>query len=201
MPAIHPPRQPAIPDEGRSQKNIFTCGAIRHYRETLIMGYFLLYCLISGLVGMAIGQGKGRVEVGFLFGILLGPIGWILVAIGPENGPKCPFCKETVKNDAIACKHCGRDILNQASTQPQVESDLLWPLSYWTKNRASTIAPMKAPDSNTAEVPTIYLLSEEQQTGPFTISEINERKLKTAFSPDTMYWREGMKEWRSITQL
>jgi hypothetical protein len=40
--------------------------------------------LLCGLVGLAIGQPKGRPLGGFILGALIGPIGWILVAAGPK---------------------------------------------------------------------------------------------------------------------
>ena len=42
-----------------------------------------LICLVilSGLIGAAIGVGKGRGMTGFWLGLLLGFIGWIIVAV------------------------------------------------------------------------------------------------------------------------
>ena len=45
---------------------------------------FICYVVIFGLIGLAIGQTKGRPEAGFLFGALLGPIGWLVVFVGPN---------------------------------------------------------------------------------------------------------------------
>jgi Short C-terminal domain len=41
-------------------------------------------CFISGLIGAAIGEKKGRKGAGFFFGILMGPLGWLLIAVGPN---------------------------------------------------------------------------------------------------------------------
>jgi hypothetical protein len=44
--------------------------------------------VISGLIGAAIGSNKGRGGAGLFLGFLLGPLGWILVAVGPDNNKK-----------------------------------------------------------------------------------------------------------------
>lgn len=78
----------------------------------------VLYVIIFGLVGWGIGERKGRAGAGFVFGALLGPIGWVVVLLGPDlkveqestRLRKCPYCAELVQPDAKLCKHCGQDI-------------------------------------------------------------------------------------------
>lgn len=43
--------------------------------------------LICGLVGAAIGARKNRGGAGFFFGLLLGPLGWLIIAVGPDLRP------------------------------------------------------------------------------------------------------------------
>jgi MFS family permease len=45
---------------------------------------WLLAILLFALVGAAIGDRKGRAGAGFFFGALLGPLGWLVIAAGPN---------------------------------------------------------------------------------------------------------------------
>jgi hypothetical protein len=73
---------------------------------------FFLWALAGALVGAAIGNSKNRLGAGFLLGLLLGPIGWLLVAVGSNLTPKGPTCRhcggEMVEGKKV-CLHCGRD--------------------------------------------------------------------------------------------
>ena len=79
----------------------------------------LLWVIVGGLVGAFIGERKGRAGQGAILGIILGPIGWLVVGLGPDynqakDTKKCPFCAELVKPEAKVCKHCGRDLAVEA---------------------------------------------------------------------------------------
>ena len=51
------------------------------------------WALIGGGVGVAIGSRRNRTGVGFALGLFLGFIGWIIVAVLPENPVRrCPAC-------------------------------------------------------------------------------------------------------------
>jgi hypothetical protein len=53
------------------------------------MGNFLVgaavWAMIGAIVGMAIGSPKGRRDTGLWLGLLLGPVGWIIVAVMEPN--------------------------------------------------------------------------------------------------------------------
>ena len=82
------------------------------------MEFFFFWAIVGGLVGAVIGERKGRTDEGVVLGLVLGPIGWLLVGFGPnykqikeaKETKKCPFCAELVKREAKVCKHCGRDL-------------------------------------------------------------------------------------------
>jgi predicted lipid-binding transport protein (Tim44 family) len=54
--------------------------------DSSILFFFLFWCGIGGLVGALIGSGKGRAAAGFWLGLLLGIIGWIIVAFMSPRG-------------------------------------------------------------------------------------------------------------------
>lgn len=50
--------------------------------QFLIVG--LAVALICGAIGTAVGHRKGRGAAGFIWGAVLGPIGWLLIFVGPS---------------------------------------------------------------------------------------------------------------------
>jgi len=78
--------------------------------EVAVLAWFGLWILIGGLVGHAIGKGKGRPAAGAVWGALLGVIGWLVIAAGPDMSPKCPECQGTVVAGANRCKNCGEEL-------------------------------------------------------------------------------------------
>lgn len=85
---------------------------------------FVIFWLICGGIAAMIASSKGGSGgLGFLVGVLLGPIG-IIVALfmGSDAGKvekqvssgqmkKCPRCAEAVLPDAKVCKHCQHEFV------------------------------------------------------------------------------------------
>jgi hypothetical protein len=94
--------------------------------------------LLCGAVGALIGHRRGRRTEGLILGLLLGPLGWLWVAVAPSRKPApvptatpapsphtgptrprvatgiptrpCPACAKEIPQAAVKCRHCGARI-------------------------------------------------------------------------------------------
>lgn len=87
----------------------------------MLLIWIVILWIVPVFVGHAIGKSKGR--AGLLYGLFLGWLGVIIVAILPPvrssaTHRECPHCKETMRIDATVCPHCQRDVT--ASPSPSV---------------------------------------------------------------------------------
>ncbi len=91
----------------------------------------LFIWFLFGLISAVVASNKGRSGCGwFLLGFLLGPFGLILALVISKKvnydriekpthdrvaERECPRCQETIRADALKCKHCGRDLQTHSS--------------------------------------------------------------------------------------
>lgn len=91
-----------------------------------------LGALVCCATGYGIGATRNRASQGAWLGLLLGPIGIIIILIltplpeavpvGPQR--KCPFCAELVLTEAKVCRFCQRDLPAQSAEAPIFRSSL-----------------------------------------------------------------------------
>ena len=84
-----------------------------------LMVWIFVWLVVGGLVGAVIGSAKGNGGNGFALGCLLGPIGWIIVAL-LDYPRKCPDCQCGVPEGAAVCKGCGRELPRQSKQEPSL---------------------------------------------------------------------------------
>lgn len=73
----------------------------------------VITAICSG-VGALIGWAKGRTVAGLVWGTVLGPIGWIVIALWKSKLPECPQCGRPNSESAKICRHCGTDFRKHA---------------------------------------------------------------------------------------
>ena len=74
------------------------------------MELFVLNWLFCCVLATLIGAKKGFGYLGFFLGILLGPIGLIIVLLLARNRQLCPYCKSRIHLEATVCPKCQRDL-------------------------------------------------------------------------------------------
>jgi hypothetical protein len=142
-----------------------------------IVAVFFIAC-ISGGIGSLIGGYRGRENAGMGFGFFLGPIGWIITGLLPEDGKRCPECLGVVPPKARRCRHCG---------------ELLQPAK-----RAEVI---EQPSSTTEPQPTWFVAHVDGDEGPFTLEQLKAQWHAGKLNSDDVCAEKGDSDWKPVTEV
>jgi hypothetical protein len=90
---------------------------------------------VSAVIGYFIGRSLGRGGAGLLWGLLLGPVGWLVLLMLGDPRPQCPLCKGRLETLAVArCRHCGGELRKaRPGPPPGIARD---PLEAWEEAEA-----------------------------------------------------------------
>jgi len=70
----------------------------------------LLWWVICAIIASVIGAKKGRPLLGFLLGLLCGPIGILITLLIKGDHKQCPRCMERIHKKASICPYCRTEI-------------------------------------------------------------------------------------------
>lgn len=71
-----------------------------------------------GIIGRLIGASRGRPNLGGFLGIMLGPLGWLVIIAAGDDRPKCRECGAVLSPGARRCMTCGQPTAPVAQTSP-----------------------------------------------------------------------------------
>jgi ribosomal protein L37AE/L43A len=79
--------------------------------ETLVLCFLFWVFVLNPLVGCLIGATKGRTGLGALLGLVLGVIGWLIIAVMGHAKPLCPACHSKMPDwYATKCWRCSTPV-------------------------------------------------------------------------------------------
>ncbi len=87
---------------------------------------------VSAVIGYFIGNIRGDGAAGAIWGLLLGPVGWVLALCLKDARPKCPLCQGVLPSVKVArCKHCGGELRPSQAARAALD-----PVAEWEKQQA-----------------------------------------------------------------
>ncbi len=72
-------------------------------------GFLAVLWLVGIIVSMLISIPRGNAVIGFIVGLLLGPLGILVVLFISDRRPRCMHCKQLVEADDVICPHCRKE--------------------------------------------------------------------------------------------
>lgn len=70
------------------------------------MEYVVVAWIICGVLGAIIGSSKNAAGIGFMLGVLFGPLG-VIAAFATDGRDKCSKCQGRLNGKPEICPHCG----------------------------------------------------------------------------------------------
>jgi len=141
------------------------------------MELLIISALIGGFVGGAIGQSRGRPVEGFVLGLLLGPIGWICILVGPNpKKEKEDNAKQSLLQQQIALQRA----------QLETMQKLLLP--------AARFSPPQPPGAKLL----LRIAKDGQDLGNIEVSKVKEMLKKNELSHQDYYFDVDANEWMPL---
>ena len=139
----------------------------------------LIGLAISSIIGFVIGQTRGRSEAGLLLGFLFGPLGWLLVLVGPN--PKRE--KEEKDKQAVIQRQF-------ALYQAQLEELIKMQIPAHVRS-CPDLPPLGARE-------TIYIAKNGESLEPMTIAEAKKMLNDGRLSIADFYFDAQCNQWLEI---
>jgi hypothetical protein len=88
-------------------------------RMLIVIVVWIAFGIFAGAI--AARRGRSR-AVWTIFGLIFGPLAWLISVITPGATKKCPYCAESIRADAIVCRFCGRELSGSAAEISQASA-------------------------------------------------------------------------------
>ena len=142
-------------------------------------GYIAFWVLFGGLVGAAIGSTRRQIFSGLVWGVILGPIGWVIVFMLPDLRAKCPECRGSLPDAQVRrCRHCGSELIKK-------------------KHQTSSYKEVSDPRYNKQ----YFVVIDNKEQGPFTFDELLAMWRQKEIEGKTLCAAPGDPKWQTLSEL
>ena len=136
--------------------------------------------------------------IAITFWFLKDVLGMILDSFSDHHGGGVAFGAH-VGGLLAGCAMIG--IYKLTTRQRKEPVEIIAPIISPIKVRLQPVMTAVAPQKTTGEAPVIYIYQRGEQSGPFTLSHVQDMLRLGSIEPDAVYWSEGMTDWQSISDL
>lgn len=154
--------------------------------------------MICAIVATYIGSRKGEGCIGFIIGLLFGPLGIVFALLSKGERRTCPSCKELIHKDANVCPQCRMNFGRVPPTLQQVAPVPAAARKPKTPPPPRQVATRSAPAT---QQPGIFLHLDGKVVGPFTTTQIENYLQSGAATLDSLCCIEGSDQWQPVRSL